>query len=502
MSEPTSAASSRRHASLVAAGILLSRLSGLARQVVVGYYLGTSYALDAYTAAFRIPNLMQNLLGEGVLSASFIPVHSRLLAQGRDAEAGRVAGAVAGLLITVTGLLSLAGVVFAEPLTAVVAAGFTGRRQELAVSLVRILTPGVGLLVLSAWCLGVLNSHRRFFLSYVAPVLWNAAQVAGLAVAGGLLLRGGDEQALLESLAVALAWGTLAGGLLQLGVQLPTVLRLSRGLRVSLDVSHRGVRDTVRAFGPVVAGRGAVQLSAYVDTLLASFLATGALAALSYAQLLYLLPVSLFGMSVAAAELPELSAGGAADGARLRARLDDGLARIAFYVAPTIVAFLVAGDLLVGAVFEYGRFGGRSTTVVWIVLCGYSLGLLAGTANRLLQSALYGVSQPAVAARASALRVVVSAALGAVLMLQLDRVVLGGQGLSVVGELPALTPLSAAERADEVGADHLGALGLTLAAGMTAWLEFALLRRAVAARIGSVRLGGHNLPPTLLAAGA
>ncbi|HEX2029541.1 MAG TPA: lipid II flippase MurJ, partial [Nitriliruptorales bacterium] len=271
---------SRRNSALVAGGILLSRLAGFARERAMAFFFGNSGVLDAFRAALRIPNLLQNLLGEGVLSASFIPVYSRLLAQRREEEAGRLAGAVAGLLTLVAGGLVLVGVLLAPALTTVLTPGFTGRRYALTVTLLRILFPGIGFLVLSAWCLGVLNSHRRFFLSYVAPVLWNAAQIAAL-VAFGL---GGLAAA---PLAVALAWGAFVGGALQFLVQLPGVLRLSRRLRLSLDLDLAGVRDTLRAFGPVVAGRGVVQLLAFIDTVLASLLVTGALAALGYAQQLF-----------------------------------------------------------------------------------------------------------------------------------------------------------------------------------------------------------------------
>ena len=133
------------------------------------HFFGVSAIADAFTAAFKIPNLMQNLLGEGVLSASFIPVYARLLEEGKDEEAGRVAGAVAGLLAAAAGTFTVLAVLLAAPLTTLIAPGFTGPKYELTVSLMRIITPGVAVLVLSAWCLGVLNSHRRFFLSYVAP---------------------------------------------------------------------------------------------------------------------------------------------------------------------------------------------------------------------------------------------------------------------------------------------------------------------------------------------
>jgi putative peptidoglycan lipid II flippase len=489
----------RRNSGLVAAGILLSRLSGLVRERVVGYFLGRSFAADAFVAAFRIPNLLQNLLGEGVLSASFIPVYSRLLHEGREEEAGRTAGAVLGLLTAVAGGVAVVAVVLAGPLVALLTPGLEPATRQLATSLLRIIVPGIALLVVSAWCLGVLNSHRRFFLSYVAPVVWNLAQIVAVVTAGVLLLDdlGAPAQAgpdVLSGLARALAIGTLVGGLLQVVVQAPAVLRLVQGVRPSLRRDLPGVRDTLRAFGPVVAGRGVVQLLTFVDLVLASLLATGALTALQKGQILALLPISLFGMSVAAAELPELSTAGPGDRERLGRRLDAGLERIAFYVLPTVVAFVVLGDAVVGALFQTGAFDLRDTQVVWVVLIGSSVGLVASTSGRLLQSALYGTGDTRGPATLAVVRVVIAAGLGALLMLQFDRLVLTGEGIGIGlapgTSLPALSPLPADVRATTTLA-HLGAAGLTLAAGISAWVEFRLLRELVHLRLGHrVRVGG------------
>ncbi|HEX8424452.1 MAG TPA: lipid II flippase MurJ, partial [Pyrinomonadaceae bacterium] len=162
-----------KYAFLVGAGILLSRIVGLIRQRVFAYYFGNSAAKDAFDAAFKIPNFLQNVFGEGALSASFIPVYANLLARKDEREAGRVAGAIFALLALITSLLVLLGVLTTPYLISLIAYGFEGERRELTIRLVKIFFPGAGLLVLSAWCLGVLNSHRRFFLSYTAPVIWN-----------------------------------------------------------------------------------------------------------------------------------------------------------------------------------------------------------------------------------------------------------------------------------------------------------------------------------------
>ena len=290
---------SKQHAILVAAGILLSRIAGLIRERVFAHYFGNSDAADAFKAAFRIPNFLQNLFGEGVLSASFIPVYAKLLAHKDDEEARRTAGAVAALLALTTSLIVLVGVLTTPYLIDAIAGGFTGAKRELTIRLVRILFPSAGLLVFSAWCLGVLNSHRRFFLSYAAPVVWNAAMI-------GTMWGWGRHNAEFP-LAQILAWGSVAGSALQVIVQLPVVLRLLKGLHLSLNYRTENVKTVVSNFIPVFVGRGVVQISAYVDTLLASWLPMGAVAALSYAQILYLLPVSLFGMSVSASELPHMS---------------------------------------------------------------------------------------------------------------------------------------------------------------------------------------------------
>jgi putative peptidoglycan lipid II flippase len=506
--DPTGGPTGGRDASnLVGAGILLSRLAGFAREAAIAGFLGAGVQVDAFKAALRIPNVLQNLLGEGVLSASFIPVYARLLAEGEEEEAGRVAGAIAGLLAALAGVLVVIGVVFARPLTAVLAGGFPAETFELTVTLTRILTPGIGVLVLSAWCLGVLNSHRHFFLSYVAPVLWNVAQIAVLA---GLWLVGVEG----NDLAVGLAWGAVIGGFLQLGVQLPSVRRLASHLRLSLRTDLAGVRTAIRRFVPVVAGRGVVQLSGWIDLLLASFLVSGAVSGLAFAQIFYLLPISLFGMSVAAAELPELSRLGppaADDVATWRRRIDGGLQRVAFFVAGTSVAYLVVGDLIVATVLERGRFGAVDTRLVWIVLAAFTLGLLATTSARVLQSSVYALGDTRTPAKIAAVRVCVALLIGAGLMFPLDRVVLVGTGPGDVttfadgdvvgeevagegsiGDLAAVGPLPEEVRDRRDGVRHLGAVGLALGSGIAAWVELHLLRRRLAGVIGRPKVGGGH----------
>ena len=448
------ARSTGRAAALVGAGIFLSRIAGLVRQRVLAHYLGLSDAADALSAAFRIPNLLQNLFGEGVLSASFIPVYARLLGEGKEDEADRVAGAIATLLGLAVAAVVALGVVAAGPLVTVLAPGFTGEKRVLTVALVRILFPGAGLLVLSAWCLGILNSHRRFFLSYAAPVAWNVVIIGTALVAG----RGRAA----ETVVVWVAWGAVAGALAQLLVQLPTVLALARGLRLSFGHGHPGVRMAIHNFWPALAGRGANQISAYVDGVIASLLGTGAAAAVANAQLLYTLPVSLFGMSVSAAELPELSAVGGDDAARRAAivrRIEAAQQRLAFFVVPCAAAFVTIGHVVAGAVFQTGRFSADDSRYVWAILAGSAVGLLAATLSRLTSSALYATGDTRTPMRYALVRVGLTTVLG-------FAVALGA---------PRLLGVEA----------RWGAAGLTATAGFAAWVEFALLRRAVGRRLGT-----------------
>ena len=441
----------------VAAGIFLSRLAGLVRLRAFAHYFGLqSDAADAFNAAFRIPNALQNLFGEGALSASFIPVYAALVARGERREADRVAGAVGALLGFLVSLLVLAGVLAAPWLIAIIAPGFGGEKRALTIALVRILFPGAGLLVLSAWCLGVLNSHHRFLLSYAAPVMWNAAMVGTLLVFG----RGST----LPELAVLLAWGSVVGSALQFVVQVPVVLRVAPDLRLTLDAS-RHVRTVIGNFLPAFVSRGVVQISAYVDALLASLLPTGAVTGLANAQLLYTLPISLFGMSIAAAELPSMAGEAQAgeDGHdALRQRVDAGLRRMAYFVVPSAMAFLALGDVVAAALLQTGRFRHADALYVWGILAGSAVGLMASTSGRLYSSAYYALRDTRTPLRYALVRVALTTTLGYVCAIPLPR------WLGV----PALW----------------GAAGLTASAGVAGWIEMLMLRGALNRRIGRTGL--------------
>lgn len=454
------------------AGILLSRLAGFARDAVLAGYLGSTRAADIWYLGLRTPNVIQNLLGEGTLSASFIPIYARLVEEGREDEAGRFAGAVLGLVAAAAFGIALLGLLLAPVLVPVVFFALDPEAQRLLIQVIRILLPMTATLAVSAWALGILNTHRLFFVSYVAPVAWNLA-IIGAAVAGGTLLglsaagREGD-------LVVVVAWGGLVGGVLQALVMLPWLRPFLSHVRPSLSTRVGGVRDAIRAFLPVVAARGAVNLSALVDQFLAALLGVGAVASLGRAQTLYLLPVSLFGMAVAASALPELSRSGPGG----REQVGDGvrrtLQRVFSLLVPSAVAYLTFGDLLVEALLQRGAFGPVDARVVTVVLGAYTLGMVASGSSRTLTSAFYALRNTAIPARLAVLRVVVSIGVGALLMIPLDRV--------AVGHL------------------RLGAAGLALGSAAGAWLEYILLRRALGRLVGAHGVGSGYIGRIALAA--
>jgi len=474
-------------------------VAGLVRQRVVAHFFGQSTdAADAFFAAFRIPNFLQNLFGEGVLSASMIPEYTRLVAAGRRDDARRLAGAIAGLLGALVLIVVAGGVLAAPVLVGVIMPGFTSERRALAITLVRILFPGVGALVMSAWCLAILNSHRRFLLSYTAPVVWNVAIIAATLIAARRGLPA-------DALVVWTCWGAVAGSVLQFAVQLPSLLALTGGVPLSLNGRDPRVRTVLRNFGPLFLSRGVVQISAFIDATIASLLPVGAVAVISNAQTLYLLPISLFGMSVAAAELPEMSeeageadaaeaaarapaeelgevgGGAGAGGARggphaidparaqsLRRRISAGSDRIAYFIVPSGVAFMTLGHLIAGLVLQSGAFSQRDSYWVWATLAGSSVGMLASSQGRLLASTYYAIGDTRRPLGFAIVRVALTIVLG---------FIAARFGPGLLGIDP-----------------RWGTAGLTASAGVAGWIEFVLLRRTLALRIGAFGLSSGLLP--------
>lgn len=446
------------HAALVGAGIMASRLAGLARESLKARYLGASgtIAADAFHAAFRIPNMLQNLLGEGALSASLIPVYANRLAKGDQEEADRIASAIGAILALMAAVLVVIGLTLAPAIVAVLNPGFDSEKRELTVLLTRILFPGAALFVFSAWCLGILNSHRKFLLSYAAPVAWNAAMIGAL-----IIYRDSPP----TELAVRIAWASVVGAALQFLVQVPSVLKVTRSLKLWLGKGNEGVKIVIRNFVPAFFSRGVVQINAFVDQMIASFLPTGAMSLLAYTQTLTMLPISLFGMSVAAAQLPAMSSalGGESEiAASIRRSLESGLRNIAYFVIPSAIGYLLLGDAIARALYRHGRFTEQDVLFTWGILAAASLGLLASTLGRLYSSAFFALHDTRTPLRISLVRVALATALGAWMALK----------------LPGMLGI----------ASQWGAAALALSSSVVGWIEFTLLRSRLNARVGRTGL--------------
>ncbi len=397
--------SAGRNAGLVGAGILVSRLVGFVRTWFLARYLGTSAEADVYTMAQRIPNALRNLLGEGTLSAAFVPVYSALLGRAEVPQSARghtnvanehaaraLANGLLGVLLLSASVLTLIGIAAAPLLTQLLVPGFTGEKAELTTRLMRVMFPMSALMVISGWCLGVQNSHRRFFMSYASAAMWSLAQIV-------LLAGWGPRAESLQQLAWWLAWATLAGAGLQVAVQLPEVWKLTGPLRPTLAWQNADVRGVVRNLFPVVGALGVVQLSGLADGFIASLLPNdGAVSALNYANLIMLLPVSLFGIAVSASSLPELArARGSitahnelvASAESARTQVSQGWLRILFYVVPSAVVFGAFGDLVIGMLLRSGLFGDREQLLVHATLAAYSVGLVAFASNRLFATVFH-----------------------------------------------------------------------------------------------------------------
>ena len=455
------------------------------RTSIFARFLGIGAAADAFGIATRIPNVLQMLLGEGTLSASFIPVYSNELERDEE-EAGRIAGAIAALLALVAAIIVVVSWIFSPQISSLILrAGNEDPRFELTAALLRVTFPSAGLLVLSAWCLGILNSHRQFFLSYVAPVLWNIAQIT--AVVGGVLLFGFGDTSILGSTAREISgqledptinvdvlgevarlasWGFLAGSALQFGIQVPFVAKLLKGFKFRLDLGREGVQQVIRRFSESVIGRGVIQISAFADTFLAAGLTDGAVAALVNAQILYILPISVFAISIAAGELPELSR--LKDPEEIRERSQAGFAKIAFFVSFTALAYILLGDKIVGALLEYGDFNSDATLLVWFTLAVYSFGLIPSALSRLTQNTLWSQGDTRSPALVAVVRVVVAIVIAFVARQFFDTI--GSDDVRAV--IPTLDDSGIRD-----SSIRFGAMGITLGSAVAGWVEGILLWR-------------------------
>ncbi len=357
-----------RTASVVGSATLLSRVAGLVRDQVTGYFFGTSIATDAFSVAFRIPNLFRRLLGEGALTVAFVPVFTQALTEGGRPAAGRLFKNMFTLLALTLLVLSVLGMVFAPQVVTLMVPGFTDEPEkfQLTVFLTRLLFPYIFLMGLGALFMGALNSTGHFAAPALGPFMGNLAMIVGTFLLSPRL----------EMPIMGLALGALAGGLLQLGIQLPSLRRAGLKIRPSFEFRSPPVRKILLLMGPAALGAAVYQLSVFINTILASFLPAGSISYLYFADRLMQFPLGIFSVAIGTAALPALArqcALGDQAGFMESARFTLGLSF--FITVPAMVGLMVLALPLVTFLFQRGEFTVQSSLGTAVALQAYVLGL-------------------------------------------------------------------------------------------------------------------------------
>lgn len=409
MEEPGHGRRLARSTALFSAATGLSRVLGLAREMVAAYYFGVTGRINAFTVAFQIPNLMRALLADAALSGAFVPVFSDLIEKGDRKRAWRVASTIFWLVLLVLGgltaLFILAAPLLLRPF------GDPGGDADLAVGLSRVLFPIVVLLGLSGVVVGILNTYDHFSVPALTPVFWNLAIIAGLAV--GVPRASGEDAQL-----YVYAGSVLVGTVIQLLLPVPWLRGLDGRLQLVLDWRDPAVRRFFTLMLPVTLTLGLINVNAVIDTLFASRLLDPDLApaAIDKAFRLYMLPQGMFSVAVATILFPTLSrlaARGDLDG--FRTTVTAGLRQIAFLLIPAAVVSAILAGPIVRLVYERGKFTAADVTVVAGCLAAFSLGLVFNGWMLLLTRGFYGLQSNWIPTTVAVGTLALNAALDAVL---------------------------------------------------------------------------------------
>lgn len=380
-------------ASTVSLLTLASRVTGLARDLLMASIFGATALTDAFNVAFRIPNLFRRLFAEGAFSQAFVPVLAAHRAQHGDAATRGLIDAVATALLWVLVLVCLAGMLGAPALVWLLASGLrqSGEGFEAAVFMTRWMFPYIGFMSLVALSAGVLNTWKRFAVPAATPVLLNVSMIAAAWAGAPALAARGIEPI------YAMVGGVMAGGALQLGAQLPALLRLGLMPRIALTPARiraawqdAGVRRILGLMAPAVLGVGVAQLSLMINTQIASWLAPGSVTWLFYADRLMEFPTALLGVALGVVLTPQLAAARAAgDAERYSAMLDWGLRIVVVLALPCAMGLLVFGLPLVATLFHHGALGAQDVQQITLALAGYGAGLLGLVAVKVLAPGYY-----------------------------------------------------------------------------------------------------------------
>ncbi len=370
-----------RAAGLVMVLFVLSRLTGLARQVIVGALFGTSPAYDAYVAAFRLPDMLFQLVAGGALVSALLPTYTTVRTREGQARAWQLASEVATLVIVTLMVAAVLVAAFVRPLVAhVLVPDFPPQQQELTASLLRILLLSTVIFGASGLSMSILNAHQHFFLPALAPALYNLGIILGAVVLGPLWGVYG------------LAWGVVAGAAMHFGIQVPGLWRLGMRYRPGLSLADPAVHNVLRLMGPRVIGLAAVQVNFLVNTILASGLSAGSLSALDYAFRVMLLPLGIFAQAVAVAVFPTFARQVAEENVAGMRKTVAALVRIILFLTlPATVGLLALAYPLVVVLFQRRAFDATSTQLTVMALRAYAVGLCGHALVEILARAFYSL---------------------------------------------------------------------------------------------------------------
>ena len=407
-----------RSAGVIGVATMASRILGLVRDQVLAFYFGAGDAMDAFRIAFRLPNALRDLFSEGALSAALVPTFTRALATGDRAAVWRLASNVVNALLLISGAVIAVGMVFAEPLVHLYAEGFRDvpGKIELTIRLTRILFPFLAMVATAAVMMAILNALHRFFIPALSPAMFNVATIVCAIVAVPLSPYLGIEPI------VAIAAGTLIGGLGQIALQWPALRREGFRYQPVFDPRDPRLREIARLMVPGVAGLAAVQVNLLINSWLAAGLGTGAVSWLDYAFRLMYMPIGLFGISIATASLPTISGHAAnRNDPGIRRSLSSGLRMMLMLNVPATIGLLVLATPIVRLIFERGRFTPADTAATAAALMCYAPGLIGYSAVKLVSPSFYALGNSRIPVIASAASVAFNVALSLVLVRSLGH---------------------------------------------------------------------------------
>ena len=422
-----------RSAGLISIATLTSRILGVVRETVLAYYFGASASMqmDAYNVAFRVPNLLRDLFAEGAMTAAFVPAFTRTLAERGREHAWRLGNLVINALLLITGAVVILSMLFAEPITsAIVAAEFASvpGKLELTTMLTRVMLPFLTTVAVAVAMMGMLNSLHRFFIPSLSPAMFNVATI-GCAIGLVPLLTYYGYQPIL-----AIAIGTLLGGLGQIAVQWPALRREGFRYQAIVDFRDPELRQVLRMMVPGTLGVAAVNINLLVNTWLATNEPEGAVSWLGYAFRLMYLPIGLFGVSIATAALPEISRHAVSDDiGSIRSTVSGALRMMLMLNVPAMAGLMVLADPIVALLYQRGMFDARDTAATAVALICYAPGLLGYSIVKIASPTFYSLKD----SRTPAIVSIMSVAMNLVLNLVLVRYY-GFRGLALGTAIAAL----------------------------------------------------------------